>query len=186
MPHICQGATENRPVIVVAGAAGSGKTTLGTELAKLLQAPLLDLDTMTNSLLDRIDPFLDGPHWNSDGPHSVEIRTGRYEVLMSVALDAVRIGQRPVLVAPFTRELAGGAEWDRLVTGLRPASVQVVHVDGSPELFANRRAARGATRDLYRPVDGPALPPRVPHIRVDAEWATEKQTSHVLQEIGIS
>lgn len=189
MTHVCQDVSvidrERLPVLVVAGAAGSGKTTLGRELARRFGTALLDLDTLTNPLLDELDSLLDGPHWNSAGPHSERIRVGRYAVLLAAARDLVEIGQRPVLVAPFTRELTAGAEWERLVSHVAPAASLVVHVDGSPELLARRRAARGAERDAHRPVDAPAAKPLVPHLRVDAELSTPLQVdlvAHALED----
>lgn len=183
MPHVCQDVSvidrDRLPVLLVAGAAGSGKTTLGRELARRFRIPLLDLDTLTNPLLDQLDSVSVGPHWNSPGPHSEQIRAGRYAVLLAAATDLVDIGQRPVLVAPFTRELTGGAEWEQLIAQLAPAATSVVHVDGSPELLARRRAARGAERDAHRLSDTPAEKPRVPYLRVDAELSTEQQVELV-------
>lgn len=187
MPRVCQDVSvidrDQLPVLVVAGAAGSGKTTLGRELARSFGVPLLDLDTLTNPLLDELDSIMGGPHWNSAGPHSERIRAGRYAVLLAAARDLVEIGQRPVLIAPFTRELAAGAEWDRLVSSVAPAATMVVHVDGSPELLARRRAARGAARDARRPMDAPAEKPLVPHLRVDAELSTLLQVDLVGQAL---
>ncbi|WP_161965486.1 AAA family ATPase [Rhodococcus sp. P1Y] len=187
MTRSCQGAPENdrevRPVLIVAGAAGSGKTTLGKQLAQIFSVALLDLDSLTNPLLDRLDPLIDGPHWNSAGPHSEAIREGRYGVLRSAAADLVSLGQRPVLVAPFTRELTAGPEWDELTRGLAPAQTLVVYVDGSPELLASRRAQRQASRDLHRPIDVPVPRPKVPHVRVDASLSTDTQVECVLSQL---
>lgn len=53
-------------VILVAGAPGSGKSTLGRELSRELGLPLLDLDTVTNPVLDAlVEPVLNGEHWHS-------------------------------------------------------------------------------------------------------------------------
>src|SRR5690348_13342663 len=105
----------DRPcAIAVAGEAGSGKSTLGRALASAMAVPLVDLDTVTNPLLDRLaDRVLPG-HWLGS-PHSGEIRDGRYAALRAVARDAVATAGGAVLVAPFSAELRGGPEWASLV-----------------------------------------------------------------------
>ncbi|GGL05425.1 hypothetical protein GCM10007382_26610 [Salinibacterium xinjiangense] len=50
-------------IILIAGAAGSGKSSLGCELARSLALPILDLDTLTNRLLQGIsEPLFTGRH----------------------------------------------------------------------------------------------------------------------------
>ncbi|RFA07404.1 hypothetical protein B7R21_14450 [Subtercola boreus] len=200
--QVAQVNTERKPfVLVVAGVAGSGKTTLGRALAARLALPILDLDTLTNPLLDALSDVLPGEHWLT-GPHAPVIRNGRYAVLREAAADLTRVGLGAVLVAPFTAELRGGAEWDALVAAAAPAEIVVVHVDGSPALLAARRAARGEARDAFRPADAVAgvgagvgaraeagvagVPaPRVPHLRIEAALATTQQVPRVLRELGI-
>ena len=187
--HFCQGGMitnpTDLPVVVVAGVAGSGKTTLGRALARAIGMPLLDLDSLTNPLLDVLDGLIAGPHWNSSGPHAEVIRAGRYAVLRSAARDIIAINQRPVLVAPFAREMAAGEEWDALTAAVAPAPVRVIHVDGSADLLARRRLMRRAPRDAHRAPDPPPTPPRVPHLRVDAALTTEQQVFRVIRALGI-
>jgi hypothetical protein len=187
--QFCQDGTltnpADLPVVVVAGVAGSGKTTLGHALSRAIGLPVLDLDSLTNPLLDVLDGLIEGPHWNSTGPHVELIRRGRYAVLRSAARDIIAVNQRAVLVAPFTRELAGGQEWDALTAAVAPAPVRVIYIDGSAELLARRRLMRRAARDAQRPPGPPPTPPRVPHLRVDASLSTEQQVFRVLQALGI-
>lgn len=182
MTTICQ----PRPSIalVVAGTAGSGKSTLGSALARSLRAPLLDLDSLTNPLLDGLHEVLD-EHWLS-GPHGARIRDGRYAALRRTAADVLDSAGLAVLVAPFTAELHGGDEWARLLAELAPARVQMIHLDGDPELFAARRALRDEQRDAHRPPGPEESVIGVPAIRVDAELATEQQLVSVLAELGAS
>ncbi|QJU53112.1 HAD-IA family hydrolase [Herbiconiux sp. KACC 21604] len=169
--------------IVVSGAAGSGKSTLAAELARSLGAALLDLDTITNPVLEAVTASLpSGAHWNAPELRPV-IRPARYAALRAVLADQVRAGVDSVLVAPFTAELQGGAEWRELVeaAGAEPT---VVWLRASPELLAERRRLRSADRDAHI-VDSPAdAAPRVPHLVVDAALTTGQQLASVLRRLG--
>ncbi|WP_285687721.1 AAA family ATPase [Actinoplanes sp. NBRC 103695] len=164
-------------VVAVAGVAGSGKSTLGRALATALGAPLLDLDSLTNPLLDGLPPDVLGGHWLAS-PHSAAIRDGRYAALRAVARDALATAGRAVLVAPFTAELRGGPEWD-LLRGAAGDDLRVVHLAGEAALFTARRAGRAEIRDRHRTALPPE-PPSVPVIPVDAEIPTDQQLQVVL------
>ncbi|MFY0409474.1 AAA family ATPase [Solicola sp. PLA-1-18] len=164
---------------VVAGPAGAGKSTLGAALARRAHAALVDLDTLTNPLLDALgDAVAPGGHWNDDALRPV-VRPARYAALRATARAQVQAGVDVVLVAPFTAELAGGDDWSLLETSLVPAAVTVVWLDASPALRDARVRARGERRDAAT-VPAEVPPPGVPHVRVDAALATADQVSHVL------
>jgi sugar-phosphatase len=169
---------------MVAGVAGSGKTTLGRAIASRLGLPLLDLDQLTNPLLDAIGHLLPGDHWLS-GPDSALVREGRYASLRTAAADIVSLGQGVVLVAPFTAELRGGAEWQAWAAALGAARVNVIHLVGAPELLNARRAARGENRDAFRPTDDAAESAAVPHLRIEAALEPAQQLHRALRELGV-
>lgn len=182
MSTICQ---PRPPVaLVVAGIAGSGKSTLGAALARALQAPLLDLDSLTNPLLDRLDGAL-GEHWLR-GPFGARIREGRYAALRRTAIDVLDSVGVVVLVAPFTAELRGGDEWERLSGDLAPAVVRVIHLIGDPAVFAARRELRGEPRDAHRLSNPDESAIGIPAICVDAELPTEQQLAALLPELRAS
>ena len=180
MPSPCQ--LQKPYVIAVTGVAGSGKSTLGRALAERLGAALLDLDSVTNPLLDALPADAPGGHWLSS-VHAADIRRGRYAALRAVASDQIATTGAAVLVAPFTAELAGGEEWDLLCAAVAPAPIQVIHVAGDAALIAGRRARRGEARDAHRS-DDPLEPPRVPVLEIDAELSTAQQLDRLLPALG--
>ena len=188
MRATCQAKTgqdEGAPVIAVAGVAGSGKTTLGRALARHFGLPILDLDTLTNPLLDCLaDAGDDGRHWLVDSDR--KLRAGRYAALRAAAADLVAIGSGAVLVAPFTAELTGGDDWDRLCRAVAPARVEVLYLSGPATLMHERRKARGEVRDAFRSsgADGADVSPAVPHVVVDATLTTAQQLFRAARALG--
>lgn len=171
------------PVIAVSGVAGSGKSTLGRHLAETLRAPLLDLDTLTAPLLDRLHDRVLAEHWLSP-VHGDAVRDGRYAALRAVAGEVAATAGTAVLVAPFTAEVAGGEAWSELTAAVAPAGIRMVHLRGDPTLFARRRAGRDAPRDAHRTDAGRPPEPVVPHLAVDAELAPDQQEFRVLRALG--
>jgi sugar-phosphatase len=169
-------------VVAIAGVAGSGKTTLGRALAAHLSAPLIDLDSVTNPLLDRLHIGGTEGHWLSSARAS-EIRDARYAALRATARDVVGTAGSAVLVAPFTAELAGGPEWSDLRDAVAPAPLVVVRLVGDPALFSDRRSMRGEDRDAHRGVDTDAVIGIDTHA-VDAELTTRQQLARLLPLLG--
>lgn len=160
--------------VLVAGAAGSGKSTLGASLARRAGAALLDLDTLTNPVLEGLQSagVFGGRHWNDPSLRAV-VRPARYAALR----DAIAAQPaRAVAVAPWTAELAGGAPWRDLVDALG-AEPHVVWLRAGVELLAQRRAGRGFDRDAH--VVEPGAEPVIAHIEVDAALPTAEQVERV-------
>jgi sugar-phosphatase len=171
-------------IIVVAGPAGSGKSTLGLQLARLLRVPFLDLDTLTNPLLDQLtQAVLDGRHWNHPELRDI-IRPARYAALLAAVADQVRAHSGAVVVAPFTLELKGGPEWDRLVSA-SGGPPHVVWLRAAGELLAERRGVRGVDRDAYIVDASGGAAPSVPHLAVDASLSIAQQLAAVSRSLSV-
>lgn len=171
-------------IVIVAGAAGTGKSTLGLAMARELGLPMLDLDSITNPVLDAlIVPIFGGDHWNSDALRPA-LRPARYASLAAAARDQVRAGVGAVLVAPFTREMAGASEWASLVAAVHPARPEVVWLTAPTELLTARRTVRGEIRDAHIADPPVGSAPAVPHLRLDADLATGEQIAATLGYLG--
>lgn len=171
-------------VIAICGSAGSGKTTLAHALAGTLQLPILDLDTITNPVLDAVSLLLPGRHWNAPEHHQL-IRDARYAALRGAVADVVSVGLGAVLAAPFSEELRGGEAWVALNAAAAPAPTHFVYIAGSPELLAERRRLRAATRDQFRGNAVPLGEVRIPTTRIEATLSTKQQLLRVLKALGL-
>ena len=168
-------------VLLVAGPPGAGKSTLGHELARRTGSVLLDLDTLTNPLLDGLGASAHSAwttHWNSP-EHRDAVRPARYAVLLAVAHEQAVLGHDLVLVAPFTAELTGGAEWELLRSAVAPTEPRVVWLDAPAEVLASRVRDRGEPRDVTE-TGIRATKPAVPFLRIDATSTTSAQADLVL------
>jgi len=161
-------------VVLIAGAAGSGKSILGEALARAGSAVLLDLDTLTNPLLEALaDANVFGDrHWNDPLLRSI-VRPARYAALRN-AISAQ--SGRVVAVAPWSAELAGGTEWAALSAALG-GSPHVIWLRADPQLLASRRARRALDRDAH--VVDAAAAPVVPHLELDATLPTSDQVAEL-------
>jgi len=164
-----------RPIaVVVCGAPGSGKSTVGALIAHGLSAALLDLDTATASLTAVISS-LHGTRDLDDPELATLTRAARYEAITCLAVDNLAAGVSAVLVAPFTSERREPGAWERLERRMVDAGgkAEMVWLQISADDVVRRVEKRGAERDrakLHREwtagldLDAPA----VPHLAVDA------------------
>jgi len=168
-----QGAAPPQAVLVC-GAPGSGKSTVGALVARRLPAALLDLDTATASLVAVIAE-LHGTDDLDDPSFARRTRAARYEALTSLAEDNLAAGISAVMVAPFTLERRDPGAWGLLRRRMEQvgARTTMVWLRVPADEVRRRVDQRGAVRDVAKLradwVAGLDLePPAVPHLEVDA------------------
>lgn len=168
----------------VAGAAGSGKTTLGMALARRISATAIDLDSATGPLLTHLGQLTgagdDLDHQSLRGP----VRDARYQTLHNLAADNTGIGRDVVAIAPFSAELADPQTWQRW-TDLADRVV-LIWVQTAPAVIAARRALRGLPRDRNA---GDLLAhwrqsPRSDHLRADGAANPETEANRLAELLG--
>lgn len=165
------------PAVVVTGWPASGKSTLARALAASLGAALLDLDTATGPLVAVVAEQV-GTTDLSD-PRLADLTRGpRYETLLALAEDSLRVGTPVVLVAPFSDERRDAAARHRLDVRLRRAGGRplLVWVRVHPDTLVRRMRGRGSVRDVGKIADPAAYvagldpaEPAGPHLAVDGE-----------------
>lgn len=169
---------ENRPrsVYVVAGPAGSGKSTLGRALAGVTGAVVLDQDIATNPLMAQLALLVaagdDLDHPALRGP----VRQARYQCIIDLAVDNGRLGRDVVMIAPFTAECTDRQAWLELTRQLAPAQVRLVWVTVPPEVALARRIRRNLSRDAAAAGSAAAPPAPVPVVdHLSASGSAEPQ-----------
>jgi predicted kinase len=173
----------NQMVVVVAGAAGAGKSTVAAVVARELPAALIDIDVTFGPIV----PLLTG---HSRGV----VRDALYEALVDTAAAAARAGAHVVIAAPFTRERRDPRAWENLCDRCAEAGAEAVLVWMCvPEAaLAERLAARGAGRDASKLANlaewlreaSPETPPNVPHIELDGTRAADVTARALLTELA--
>jgi predicted kinase len=175
----------------VTGAPATGKSTLALALARRLAGALIDQDVATGALVDVISSLID-VHDLDDPRLAALTRNGRYEAIIRLAEDNLRVGVAVVLVAPFTSERRQLGEWQGLERRLEAAggiaTLLWLQLD-PPEILARMRA-RAAPRDIDKLRDEDCLlarldldPPVAPHLRLDAAAPVNELVELVVRQL---
>ncbi|HEV7761064.1 MAG TPA: AAA family ATPase [Acidimicrobiales bacterium] len=147
-------ASENgTAMVIVAGLAGSGKTETGKLLASVTGWALLDKDSLTRSLTERLLLRLNGDPHDRHTPLYVDVvRPLEYDCLLKTAWENVVCGVSVILSAPFIREVND----DGWLRGVRQrcrrsgSRLHVVWVASDPPSMRIRLTSRGADRDVWK------------------------------------
>ena len=154
-----------RFLIVVAGKAGSGKTTLAKKLAALLGLPYFDYDTLVQPFLEAIEQKYG---IGEDGRNRFyrSWRSASYRTLWDVVLENIRLGRSAVMSAPLSEELRD-ADWPEKLfakSGTR-FPILLCYMAPPPDMHYTMLARRASKRDSEVLGD---------RKKFDAEYAVQK------------
>ena len=132
--------------IIVCGSPGAGKSTYGRQLAKTLNASVLDIDTCTERMV-RVALSVSGrdPDDRDSDFFKSNFRDAIYETLFDIARDNL-IHQSVIIVGPFTREVRD-QEWPVKLKERLNADVEVHYVYCDPLVRKERMITRNEPRD---------------------------------------
>ena len=175
--------------VLIGGPPATGKSTLAAALAPRMGAALLDLDVATGPLI-RLVSGLIGVRDLADPVLAGLTRDARYDTLLELAGQNLRLGLPVVLVAPFSRERAEPSAWAATARrlGSDPAMVWL-HLP--PQELIARLTRRALSRDEDKLRDPAAFlagldlqPPVVPHLALDASQPTGTLVRSVLDHLA--
>lgn len=161
-------------LVIVAGPAGSGKTTTADALSLILDAPHVDFDIATREVVDEAQaarPELD------EADLLLMARPARYAAFARAVTAALDNHPLVIASAPFTSHVASGPAWQAWAAEL-PADTEVTlaWLDPGPQERLTRMRRRGSERDapLLASGDVPSVPPPVVnHLRIDMSGTPE-------------
>jgi predicted kinase len=138
---------------LMGGFAGSGKSESGKLLAAFTGWAILDKDTLTRPLTERLLLAFGS---DADDRHSKvyteRVRPLEYECLLKAAWENLECGVSAVLVAPFLREVTDQHWMSRVTRRCHRAGarLETFWVDSDADSMRERLISRNATRDTWK------------------------------------
>ncbi|MFB6957764.1 AAA family ATPase [Streptomyces sp. NPDC056309] len=187
--------TERLTLALVAGYAGSGKSEAGKLLAAATGWAMLDKDTLSRSMTERLLQAMGGDPDDRHSPAYLDhVRPLEYECLMKAAWENLECGISVVLVAPFLSE-AADAQWASRVTRRcrrLSARFEALWVDSDAESMRERLISRNASRDTWKLAHWPAyvngidltLRPVTPHHLIDNRITASRPLAEQLEAVA--
>lgn len=139
-------------IVVVVGTPGSGKTTIGFEIARQLNLAVSDKDTVTGELLDAIMRKAKVGHTDYGSEFAKDYREAIYGCTENVAKDNLKVGMGTVIIAPYAER--GGKHWrdklEKRLGGKDEINMFIIFVHADEHLAYQRIKQRGLARDTEK------------------------------------
>lgn len=188
-------------LLLIGGFAGTGKSTLGQEIARLSGFAFFDKDTLTAPLVERLLDALGSPagiHDRDSQVYLTQVRPSEYACFLNAVTESVGLGVSTVAVAPFLHEMSDTG-WRKefeaaCCSGETVAHVHYLWVFATDETLRYRLRQRGFARDLAKLQDWDqyaagmrSAPPPANCLQVkSSEWTVARdQAARILEMLHL-
>lgn len=141
-------------LVIITGCAGSGKTTIGEELAKQLKYAYIDKDTVTREFTDFILCKLGSFAGDRESDlYRTEILPIEYRVTFKVCREVLSNGNNVILTIPFISQISDWNKWLEIKKESKiPDNVVVkfIWIHHNIDTEKKNILKRGALRDSYK------------------------------------
>lgn len=142
---------KNKPnLIVIAGCAASGKTTIARHLAKLMNAAYVDKDDATRRFTDLVLKLHGLPPYDRESEFYVnQVRDTEYDTMFAIAKGNLELGNDVVVSAPFLNVIGAASKWRemRYPVSNPEYDVTMIWISHDLETEHARMIERAAIRD---------------------------------------
>ncbi len=155
---ICKLSPSAPRLILFAGHAGTGKSTLAKKALPLIVAKsgedffFLDKDTVYGAYSAHVMELTTHDSHDRDSPYYLEnLRNWEYQGLIDIARENLQLGVNVILVGPFSQEIQSGRMFDPTALGIPPQTrIQIAWIDLAEDEAKRRMQKRADPRDDWK------------------------------------
>ncbi len=155
---ICKLSPSAPRLILFAGHAGTGKSTLAKKALPLIVAKsgedffFLDKDTVYGAYSAHVMELTTHDSHDRDSPYYLEnLRNWEYQGLIDIARENLQLGVNVILVGPFSQEIQSGRMFDPTALGIPPQTrIQIAWIDLAEDEAKRRMQKRVDPRDDWK------------------------------------
>lgn len=141
--------------IIISGFAGSGKTTIGKELSRVLGYMYVDKDTLTTRYTDYV--LIEKGSNSGDRESDLyvnQIREIGYKTAFDLCMENLELGNDVILSIPFIQEIKDYQKFEKLVDIQKfrnlAIDLKIVWIKHNIDIEHIRIEKRGEERDKYK------------------------------------
>lgn len=146
--------TEPRQLVIITGCAGSGKTTVGKELARQLGYAYIDKDTVTRDFTDFILTKLGSFDGDRESElYRTEVLPIEYRISFKLCREIIDTGCSAILTIPFISQIKDYTRWQSILREAKFKSdvqIKFIWIEHNIDTEKANIRKRAAARDQYK------------------------------------